>query len=92
MNMTYFGEFANGQYLTRPSSKNNPSDGSLARKSIEHLIKCSWNKWQVWTLCNGIITFLKNVICSSRSGTANPEIILAKISKSSEAPLNLNVS
>jgi len=38
------------------------------------------------------MTFLKKVMCYSLKGTANPEMILAKISKSSEAPLNLNVS
>jgi len=37
-------EFAKGQYFNNPSSKNNPSDGSLAKNSIEHLIKFSWNK------------------------------------------------
>ena len=40
MNITYLGELAKGQYLMRPSSKNNPKEGSLAKKSIEHLIKC----------------------------------------------------
>ena len=40
-------------------------------------------------LYSGIIIFLKNITCSSLNGTANPEMILARISKSSEAPLNL---
>ncbi len=47
MNITYFGELAKGQYFIRPSSKNNPREGSFAKNNIEHLIKCSWNKWQV---------------------------------------------
>lgn len=38
------------------------------------------------------MTFLKKMICSSLRGTAKPEMILAKMSKSSEAPLNLKVS
>jgi hypothetical protein len=38
------------------------------------------------------MTFLKNVICYSLKGTANPEMMLARMSKSSEAPLNLKVS
>jgi hypothetical protein len=37
------------------------------------------------------MTFLKKIMCYSLRGTANPEIILANISNSSEAPLNLNV-
>lgn len=40
INMTYLGELAKGQYFKRPSSKKRPNEGSLARKSIEHLIKC----------------------------------------------------
>lgn len=39
-----------------------------------------------------MITFLKKMICSSLNGTAKPEMMLARISKSSEAPLNLKVS
>jgi hypothetical protein len=39
-----------------------------------------------------MMTLLKKIICYSLRGTANPEIMLAKISKSYEAPLNLNVS
>jgi len=80
MNITYLGELAKGQYFIRPSSKKRPRDGSLAKNNIEHLIKCSWNRWHVCTLCNGIMTFLKNMICSYLKGTANPEMILAKIS------------
>jgi hypothetical protein len=38
------------------------------------------------------MTFLKKIMCSSLKGTANPEIILAKISNNYEAPLNLKVS
>jgi hypothetical protein len=38
-----------------------------------------------------MITFLKRIMCSSLRGIANPEIILAKISRSSEAPLHLKV-
>lgn len=38
------------------------------------------------------MTFLKKIMCSSLRGTANPEMILARMSKSSEAPLNLKVS
>jgi hypothetical protein len=56
---------------------------------MEHLSNYSWKRWQVYTLCNGIITVLKKITCSSLRGTAKPEIIEAKISKSSEAPLNL---
>jgi hypothetical protein len=37
------------------------------------------------------MTFLKKVICSSLRGTAKPEIILARISNNSDAPLNLKV-
>ena len=40
MNITYLGELANGQYLIKPSNKNRPRDGSLAKNNIEHLIKC----------------------------------------------------
>ena len=40
INITYFGEFAKGQYFSKPSSKNNPKEGYFAKKSIEHLIKC----------------------------------------------------
>jgi hypothetical protein len=36
-----------------------------------------------------MITFLKNITCSSLNGTANPEIIDAKISNNSAEPLNL---
>lgn len=92
MNITSLGEFAKGQYFRRPSNKNNPSEGSFAKNNIEHLIKCSWNKWQVWTLWSGIMTFLKKTMCYSLKGTANPEIMLAKMSSNSDAPLNLNVS
>jgi len=37
------------------------------------------------------MTFLKKIICYSLNGTANPEIMLASISRSSEVPLNLYV-
>ena len=87
--ITYFVEFAKGQYFNNPSSKNNPRDGSFARNSIEHLIKCSWNRWQVWTLWRGIIAFLKKITCYSLRGTAKPEIMAARMSRSSEVPLNL---
>lgn len=40
MNITSLGELANGQYFKSPSSKNKPSDGSLAKNNIEHLIRC----------------------------------------------------
>ena len=92
MNMTSLGELAKGQYLMSPSRRKRARDGSLARKSIEQRIKCSWNRWHVCTLCRGIITFLKKITCSSLKGTAKPEIILARMSSSSEAPLNLKVS
>ena len=92
MNITSLGEFANGQYFRRPSKRKRPREGSFAKKSMEHLIKCSWNKWDVCTLWRGMITFLKNTICSSLRGTANPEIMDARMSRSSEAPLNLKVS
>jgi hypothetical protein len=38
-----------------------------------------------------MMTLLKKVMCYSLRGTANPEIIAASISKSSEVPLNLKV-
>lgn len=38
------------------------------------------------------MTFLKKMMCSSLRGTAKPEIMLARMSRSSEAPLNLKVS
>lgn len=38
------------------------------------------------------MTFLKKMICYSLKGTAKPEIMLARISSNSEAPLNLKVS
>jgi hypothetical protein len=38
------------------------------------------------------MTLLKKIMCYSLKGTAKPEIILAKISRSYDAPLNLNVS
>jgi hypothetical protein len=50
----------------------------LVRKSIEHLIKLSKYKVEVWTLCRGIIILLKKTTCSSLKGTAKPEIILNK--------------
>jgi hypothetical protein len=37
MNITYLGELANGQNRSNPYNKNNPKDGSFAKKSIEHL-------------------------------------------------------
>jgi len=37
-----FVEFANGQYRRIPSSKGNAKVGSFDKKSIEHLISCSW--------------------------------------------------
>jgi hypothetical protein len=42
-----------------------------------------------FTLCRGIITVLKKITCSSLKGTANPEIMEARISNNSAAPLNL---
>lgn len=91
MNMTSLGELAKGQYLIKPSSRNKPSDGSFARNSIEHRMRCQWNKWLVWTLCSGIMTLLKKTMCYYLKGTANPEIILARMSSNYEAPLNLKV-
>ena len=90
--MTSLGELAKGQYLMSPSKRKSPREGSFAKNNMEHLMRCSWNKWQVCTLWRGMITFLKKMICSSLRGTAKPEIMLAKISNSSEAPLNLKVS
>jgi hypothetical protein len=43
-------------------------------------------------LCNGINTLVKNVLCSSFKGNANPLIILPKISNNSAIPLKLSVS
>ena len=50
MNITSLGEFAKGQYLISPSRRKRPREGSLAKKSMEHLMRCSWKKWQVCTL------------------------------------------
>jgi len=36
-----------------------------------------------------MITVLKKITCSSLSGTANPLMMLARISSNSAAPLNL---
>lgn len=85
-------KFANGQYLRIPSKSGMAKVESLVRKSIEQRIKLSKYKFDVCTLCKGIIMLLKNTTCSSRSGTAKPLIMLAKISRSSEAPLNLWIS
>lgn len=91
-NMTSLAEFANGQYLIRPSTSRVANEGSFDRNSIEHLRSYSWQNWHVQTLWSGMMTVLKNMTCSSRRGTANPLIILARISNNSAAPLNLQVS
>ena len=85
-------QLANGQYLRSPSRRGIAKVLSLVRKSMEHLNNCSQNYEHVWTLCNGIMIFWKKITCSSLSGTANPLMILAKISRSSAAPLNLWLS
>lgn len=85
-------QLAKGQYLSNPSKRGMARVLSLVKNNIEHLNSCSQNCEQVCTLWRGIITFLKKITCSSLRGTAKPEIIEAKISKSSAAPLNLWVS
>jgi len=85
-------KLAKGQYLRIPSKSGIAKAESLVRKSIEQRIKLSKYKLDVWTLCKGIIILLKNTTCSSRRGTAKPLIMLAKMSKSSLAPLNLWIS
>lgn len=59
---------------------------------MEHLKSSLWYFWQVCTLWSGIITVLKKWMCSSLSGTANPEMMEARMSRSSGAPLNLKLS
>ena len=81
-------KFANGQYFNIPSNNyvNKLCTGiakvlSFVRNSIEHLIKLSKYKFEVCTLCRGIMIFLKKITCSSLKGTANPLIILNVIIK-----------
>lgn len=82
-------KFAKGQNLRMPSIRLYDRLGSFEMNSMEHLCSSAWNLWQVWTLCNNMIVFLKKIICSSLNGVAKPEIIEASMSCSSEVPLNL---
>jgi len=71
--------FPKGQYFNNPSTSIIASYESLLKNNMLHLRSCSWYIWQVCTLCSGIITCLKKIMCSSRRGTANPDIMLIKI-------------
>lgn len=81
--------FPNGHQRSRPLIRLVLKRGSFDRNNIEQRSNCSWNKFELGTLCSGTITLLKNSLCSSRRGTAKPEIILDKMSSNSDAPLNV---
>lgn len=82
-------KLAKGQNLRMPSIRLYDRLGSLEINNMEHLWSSAWNLWHVWTLCSNMIVFLKNIICSSLSGVAKPEMIEANMSYSSDVPLNL---
>jgi hypothetical protein len=51
-----------------------------------------WYMLRLFTLCRGMRTLVKNSLCSSFSGSANPLIMEPSISRSSAIPLNRSVS
>ena len=85
-------KLAKGQYFKIPSRRGIARLESLVRKSMEQRMRLSKYTFEVWTLWRGMMIFLKKTTCSSIKGTAKPEIIEARISRSSDAPLNLWIS
>ena len=83
---------ANGQYLSNASINGTANVLSFVMNIMVVLRSYSKNWAFVCTLWRGIMMLLKKLICSSRSGMANPLAIDAKMSRISDAPLNLWVS
>ena len=65
---------------------------SFSRNCTMQYASCGWYMLKLLTLWRGINTLVRNNLCSSLRGSANPLIIEPRISKSSAMPLNLSVS
>lgn len=91
-NITSFGLCTLGQYFSNPFITGSVKFGSFSRNCTTQYANWGWYTLSDLTLCKGSRTRSKNNLCSSLRGSANPLIMLPKISKSSATPLWRSVS
>lgn len=91
-NMTSFGELTLGQYLRSPIMTSSASKGSFSRNWTTQYASWGWYKERLLTLCSGMRTRLRKILCSTLSGTTKPLMMEPRISRSSAMPLCRSVS
>lgn len=86
-NITSLGELTFGQYLRSPRTTSSASVESFSRNWTTQYANWGWYIDRLLTLCKGMRTRIRKVLCSSFRGKAKPLIMDPRISSSSAIPL-----